>query len=711
MVRTAAGRFAILLLILQMLFLFPAAHAQENGKTVRVGWYESPFNTSDQFGRRSGYAYEYQHKISAYTGWNYEYVEGTWSELLTMLENGEIDLMSDVSYTEERTGDMLFSSMPMGTEDYYIFISGSNNEIRADDYRSLQGKTVGVTKDSIQEELFLDWAQKRRLQVELVELTGYDAEAMDLVRTGQLDAYVTLDIYNDPETLTPVCKVGSSDFFFVVNRERPDLLTELDAALNRIHDENKYYCQQLQDKYLDTSVSALYLTTEEKKWVADHGTIRVGYQDNYLAFCAQDKASGELTGALRDYLFHAGTCLENASLNFEAVAYPTAAAAMEALKNGEVDCMFPANLNENDSEKLGVLMTPVMMRTQMDAVVRASEQKEFLRQDEVRVCVNEGNTNYERFLVDHFPDWTVVYYPDTPTGLKAIADGEADCVILSNYRFNNIAKQCEKLHLATVYTGVDMDYYFAVRAGDSLLYSILSRVTCAVPYSAISADLTYYSTEDVKTTFGDMIRDNLFAVMSTIAVILLIILILLVRNIQAEKKVLAEESKISDLNRRVYFDALTSVRNRGAYDVNIHALQQSLNEDPGTRFAIGVFDCDNLKMINDQYGHDKGNIYLKAASQLICTVFQHSPVFRIGGDEFAVILQKEDFENREKLLERFRVLSDRISSGAQNRWEEVRVAVGIAVYDPDNDGSVNDTARRADKLMYEDKRRGKAARR
>ncbi len=709
MVRTAAGRFAILLLILQMLLLFPAAHAETDGKTVRVGWYESPFNETDQFGRRSGYAYEYQHKISAYTGWNYEYVEGTWSELMAMLENGEIDLMSDVSYTEDRTEKMLFPSLPMGTEDYYIFISNNNDEIRPDNYRTLAGKSVGVTKGSIQEQQFLSWARMHELNIKLVELTGYDDESMDMVRSGQIDAYVTLDIYNDPETVMPVCKVGSSDFFFVVNKDRPDLLAELDTALNRIHDENKYYRQLLHEKYLDNSLSALYLTAEEKKWVADHGTIRVGYQDNYLAFCARDEESGELTGALKEYLSYASICLENARLSFEAIAYPSAAAAMEALKAGEVDCMFPANLNENDSEQLGVFMTPALMRTQMSAVVRASEQKEFLRQNDIRVCVNEGNTNYEMFLVDHFPGWTVLYYPDTPTGLKAIADGEADCLILSNYRFSNIAKQCEKLHLTTIYTGVDMDYFFAVRAGDSLLYSILSRVTGAVPGSAISADLTYYSTEDVKTTFGELIRDNLFAVMSTIAVILLIILILLVRNIQAEKKVLAEENKISDLNRRVYFDALTSVRNKGAFDMNIHDLQQRLNEDKNMSFAIGVFDCDDLKMINDQYGHDNGDSYLKAASRLICTVFQHSPVFRIGGDEFAVILQNDDFENRENLVRSFAALSDDINSRAQNQWEEVRVALGIAVYDPDNDGSVNDTVRRADKLMFEDKRRRKSS--
>ena len=92
---------------------------EKDSETVRVGWYETPFNQTDRFGRRSGYGYEYQQKIAAYAGWNYEYVKGSWSECYQMLLDGEIDLMSDISYTEERAEKMLFTTLPMGEEAYY----------------------------------------------------------------------------------------------------------------------------------------------------------------------------------------------------------------------------------------------------------------------------------------------------------------------------------------------------------------------------------------------------------------------------------------------------------------------------------------------------------------------------------------------------------------------------------------------------------------
>lgn len=701
-------RILALSLVLALMAPF-AAIAGKSAKTVRVGWHEAPYFVTDQYGRRSGYSYEYQWKVAAYTGWNYEYVEGSWSELLQMLKNGEIDLMSDVSYTEDRANSMLYASLPMGTESYYIFASPDDATAISDDYSTLTGKRVGVTKDSIQKDMFLQWMEMHDVHADLIELSSPDEESLRMLGSD-LDAFVTMDIYGDPETAVPICKIGSSDFYFAVSKSRPDLLPELDAAMNRIQDENKFYSQQLHEKYLSSLNTDRYLDDEEKQWLADHGTIRVGYQDDYLAFCAADEATGELTGALKDYLAYASTALENARLSFEPICYPSAGAAMEAMENGEVDCVFPANLTDYDSETLDVVMTPSIMRTEMDAVVRASDQKEFIRKEQVVVCVNEGNTNYERFLLDHFPKWKVAYFPDTPTGLEAVASGSADCVIISNYRYNNISRQCEKLHLTTVYTGVDMDYCFAVRKGETELYSILSRATVAVPDATIHAALTYYSTEDVKTSFGDLIKDNLFTVLVVIAIILLVILILLLRNIQAEKKVIEEEHLVRDLNRRVFVDALTSVRNKSAFDEYIHELQKRLDANEAFPFAIGVFDCDNLKKVNDQNGHDKGDVYLKAASQLICRIFSHSPVFRIGGDEFAVVLQNEDFDHRDELISRFALTSQEICAAAKNAWEEVHVSIGIAEYDPQLDRSVSDTARRADKIMYENKRTGKKGR-
>ena len=701
---------SVVLMLIVSIFLFATASVRaDERKTVRVGWHEPPHFITDQYGRKSGYSYDYQLKIAAYTGWEYEYVEGTWPDLFEMLKKGEIDMLGDVSYSEERAKDLIYTSIPMGTEAYYVFISPNNKEITENDLSSLNGKKVGITQDSIQIEYFKEWAKVHEIDAEIIEI-NCDAEVGLSYLDSKYDAFVTMDTFGTPETAIPVWKVGSSSFYFAVSKDRPDLADELDTALNRIQDENKYYDQQLHDKYLKSSENTKYLSNTEKEWLNEHGTIRVGYQDNYLAFCAKDPKTGELTGALKDYLDYASTAFENGHIEFETIAYPTASEAMEALKRGEIDCMFPANLTSYDAEQLDLVMSPPLMRTEMDAVVSESVQKEFLIKENITVAVNEGNTNYDMFLADNYPTWNRAYFKDTPTGLEAVAAGNADCVIISNYRYNNISKKCEELHLTTVYTGVDMDYCFAVNVGDSELYSVLARITGVVPEAVIHTALTYYSTEDVKTSFLDFVKENLFIVMTVISAILLVIIVLLVRSIRLARKANAEEAKAKDLNRRAFVDSLTSVRNKGAYFEFLQKLQDRLDRGDKIDFAIGIFDCNDLKMINDKFGHDKGDTYLKNACRLICVVFDHSPVFRMGGDEFAVFLQNGDFNNREDLVRTFEARQAEINAAAENKWDEVHVAFGIAVHDPEQDESVQDTVRRADQLMYEYKRKVKEQR-
>ena len=181
--------FTLLLIFILAFLPQLAVLSQGAGRVVRVGWYESPFNTTDELGRRSGYAYEYQQKIAAYSGWTYEYVQGSWPELLEMLKQGKIDLLSDVSYTQERSASMFFSSFPMGSEDYYIFVSNGNEQISKEDYSTLNGKKIGVNKGSIMIDCFHEWAEKNSVKAELkdgVLTITFDKEKVELPKKIQI---------------------------------------------------------------------------------------------------------------------------------------------------------------------------------------------------------------------------------------------------------------------------------------------------------------------------------------------------------------------------------------------------------------------------------------------------------------------------------------------------------------------------------------------
>ena len=544
------GTAALLLcLILAASFSFPIAARSEEGKTVRVGWYESPFNQTDAFGRRSGYAYEYQQKIAAYTGWRYEYVNGSWSQLLQMLIDGEIDLMGDISYTVGRARKMLFSMLPMGAEEYYVFLSTEHDSgINADDYSSFNGKKVGVNKDSVQADMFRTWASKKGVQADIVEMIENENESAEMLKRGEIDAFVTIDGYGKADHLVPLVKIGSSDIYFAVSKNQPELLKELDDAMICIQQENRFYSQQLEEKYINFSSANMFLSEAELNWLSSHGPVRVGYRDNYLAFCAKDKKTGELTGALKDFLALASHSMQNVEIGFEAVAYPTTEDALEAMDKGEIDCVFPVNLSLYDAEELGVLITNSLMLSEMYAVVRSASLRDFALDGAVRAAVNEGNPSYESFLMDHFPDWSRVYCKDIGACLKAVAEGKADCVIVGNYRINSIADPLDEYNLTTVTTGVVINSYFAIGQYNSTLYSILNKVINQVPSPAVNAALASYSYSEQQITFGRFIREHFISMLGAICIVLALIIALLLRSMRSEKRTREAMGRIAELN-------------------------------------------------------------------------------------------------------------------------------------------------------------------
>ena len=170
---------------------------------------------------------------------------------------------------------------------------------------------------------------------------------------------------------------------------------------------------------------------------------------------------------------------------------------------------------------------------------------------------------------------------------------------------------------------------------------------------------------------------------------------------------------IKDLNSRAYKDALTGVRNKAAFDIFTYEMFDQNNAAEGRYakdFAIAMFDCNELKRINDTYGHEKGDIYICNGCNAICNVFSHSPVFRIGGDEFAVILQGEDLAKSESLEKQFTKLTEESVNGSVDEWEKISVAIGIARYDPEIDPDFESVLRRADEIMYINKKLFKESR-
>ena len=645
--------------------LLPAAAQEAAPKTVRVGWYESAFHRTDTFGRKSGYGYEYQQRIAIYSGWKYEYVEESWSELFEKLVAGEIDLLSDVSYTPERAEKILYSAEAMGTEDYHLFIAPTNTEIQPDDFSTLNGKRVGVNKNSIQEKLFTDWAGNHNVNPEVTELTGKTPELLEMLARGEIDALVTLDTYATTADIVSVCKVGSSDVLFGINKNRPDLKQDLDMAMNRIFEDNRNFNQQMTEKYHKAGSVNSFLTESEQNWIADHGTIRVGYRDNDLPFCALSEDGSGLTGMLADYLAFAETCEKNAKLSFTTRAYKIAEEMLKALADGEIDCAFPIYFSSFDGEQRDVIITDPLVETDMFAMVRTTDRQGITKEQEMKVAVPEGNSNYQTFLNNFFPNWQIEYYPDGEAAFKAVSSGEADCGLVNSYRISRVSDMGKKYNLSPLATDQSMELSFAVRKGDGRLFSILNKVTHLMPEATMNASLTKYAFQDDKETLVDFLRDNLGYVIAGVVTIIAIILLLILRSARAEAKAKAGSRIISEAE----LDRLTGLYNRNFFLVYVNKLHQENPEKPMDAVAV---DIERFHSLNSLNGRAFGNEVLKTLGSEITAFLKENGGIgsRSEGDRFDLYCtHREDYQD---LLERF---MNRLNELSRNADIQLRIGV------------------------------------
>ena len=658
--------FRLICLLLALTISSPLlAFGAAEEKVVRVGWYESAFHRTDQFGRKSGYGYEYQQRIAIYAGWTYEYVEGSWSQLLEKLIAGEIDLLSDVSYTEERAQKILYSTEAMGSEGYHVFIAPDNTEIRPDDFSSLNGKRVGVNKNSIQERLFIDWAKSHDVLPEIIESTEKTPVLLEMLTSGEFDALVTLDTYGNTADVVPVWKVGFAESFFGINKNRPDLKRELDAAMNRLFEDNRDFNQQLTEKFNKSSAVNSFLTSDEKDWLSHRETIRVGYRKDFLPFCGVDESSQSLIGTLSDFLKFAETCEKNAKLSFETRAFDTTEDGLQALQNGEIDCMFPVSISSYDGERLGIIITDPIVVTEMYAVVRTADHLGVSKDREMTAAVLAGHPNHITFLMDNFPDWQIKYYQNSTEAFRAVASGDADCALVSNYRLNRVSSLCAEYKLSTLATGGAMNIAFAMKREDDCLYSILNKISRLIPNSSVTSSLTNYSFQDDQVTIEKFLRDNLPFMVAAVSIIISVILLLLLRNVRAEKRVSEGRQLISETER----DQLTQLYNRNFFFVYANRLCREHPEKAMDAIIVNIERFHNLNTLN---GRDFGDETLRALANEIEAFVKEADgiASRVEGDHFDIFCaHREDYQG---LLDRFQSRINEDISGT-----DIRLRMGV----------------------------------
>ena len=541
---------AMLCLLLLLSVALPAKAASETApaKVVRVGSFEDTFNYVNEKGARKGYGYELLQTLSGYTGWQFEYVTCDWSDYFEKLKNGEIDIMGDISYTEDRAEEMLFSDEPMGEEKYYLYADLSREDITASDFKTLNGKTIGVLMGAESEVMLTEWEEKYGLKTQHVNIANNE-DAKQKLANHEIDCFVSLEESFWTELgISTITRVGSSGIYYAINKDRPDLKEELDNAMRALEDADPFYTADLYKKYFSLDYIPA-LTGEEKAWLKEHGAIRMGFLTSDSGVSTYDPATGEITGTITDYVQFARGCLGNQELEFRLVAYDDKEAELNALKSGQIDMVFHFDQSPNLAEEYRVACTNTTWTSNMMAVTN----KEYFNENKAnRVAVPQNKISLARYLAFYYPQWEIVDCDTQEDAIKLVKDGQADCFVTG---VSSEAKYSKNYGFYSVPLPNPAKSCFAVNSGNRSLLSILNKTIKAMPTNMLTGSLAMYKSASRKVTLSEFLRDNFFMVLQVssiaVAVILLTILKLLRKARKAEAAARKAANDTQELNTKL----------------------------------------------------------------------------------------------------------------------------------------------------------------
>ena len=548
LMRKSVCAMLCLLLLLSAVLPVKAAAETAPAKVVRVGSFEDTFNYCNEKGVRKGYGYELLETLSGYTGWQFEYVTCDWSDCFEKLENGEIDIMGGISYTEDRAEEMLFSDEPMGEEKYYLYADLSRADISASDYKTLNGKKTGVLMGTEPEVMLTEWEEKHGLKTQHVNVSNNE-DVKQKLANHEIDCFVSLEeSFWADLGISTITRVGKSGIYYALNKDRPDLKEELDNAMRALDEAAPFYTADLYKRYFSLDYIPI-LTGEEKAWLKGHGAIRMGFLTSDRGVSTYDPATGEITGTITDYIQFAADCLGNQELEFQLVGYDDKEAELNALKSGEIDMIFHFDQSPNLAEEYRVACTNTTWTSNMMAV---TNQQHFNENKANRIAVPQNKISLTRYLAFYYPQWEIVDCDTQEDAIKLVKDGQADCFITG---VSSEAKYSKNHGFYSVLLPNPAKSCFAVNSGNRSLLSILNKTIKAMPTNMLTGSLAMYKSSSRKVTLSDFIKDNFFMVLlvSSIAVaaILLTILKLLRKARKAEAAARKAANDTQELNAKL----------------------------------------------------------------------------------------------------------------------------------------------------------------
>ena len=597
-----------------------ADDSDQQVKTVRVGWLVSNegFQDGNPGERLSGWGYEYLQTLSYYTpGWQYEYVSGTFTELMDMLETGEIDLMPNISYSEERAQKLLYSSNPEGTERYYIYAKPDRDDLSTGDPEALQGLTIGCNTGVMQTTVGQQWLANEGITCTYKEIpSGGDLFAA--LANDEVDAIIMNDTISSPNA-SPMFYVGSSDYYFAVPKSRPDLMDDINSAMAAINRVNPRYNDEVKSNYSAQNSGSSSLTASERAWLKENNNIvTLGYITGKLPYCNEGE-DGEMEGSLASL---ATTLHDKFGITVKTVAFDSNEKLQKALTKGTVDVALPVYRDYWLAEQLGFIQSSPLGSMSLTVIHTGSD----LNKDLQSIACAKSSLVNRRVLESMYPTATITVCDSGDEMFNALTSGKVDSIIVPSSRMETIRDKhdIEEYDKTELPSTAELSCWIS-RGKPELLGIINKGITNAGDSLAASNYSSASYTAQESNTLRFLYR-NRTAIASVLIGILSISIILLIwalwrARTEREKAVAANTAKSAFLARMS------------------HDIRTPLNG------ILGLIEIEELKEGDIQVARESRTKARVAANHLLSLINDILEMGRI--EEHKMTLEHESFNLKE----------------------------------------------------------------
>jgi len=524
--------FAILLL---SVCIDTYAQHSENSKHVKIGWYHSALfqeGMSDDT-PKSGYSYDYIHKIADYNGWEYQYVYGVWTELLVMLEKGEIDLLAGVSKTDERIGKILFPNEIMGKEHYTLYQYSDSKRLDATHLSTFNGKKIGAINNNLTTVSLENWLKNKDCGAVIVYYDSFDERDHDFA-DRKLDAIVTTDngilLSSGYDMIT---RVGSESYYLAVSKGREDLLDDLNYAQDHIQLVDPYFLDNLEYQAYGTTMANSSLSSIEEKWLNGHSEIVVGYMEHYIPYCDTDD-DGNAYGLITDVIDGLRSKLNvGERLKVRYVGYTDGDVMVEALKNGEIDTAFPIGGEIWQLEQKNIKATNDVVTSNVNLIFNGTYSYDKIK----KIAVAHGNTMMRDYLIAAYPEAEIEEYESIYACLDAVLDGKADATAVNGLRIDLIKINRRYHGLSAMRMDKTTGRCFGVAPNNTGLLLMMNRGINLLGTDFGNNASYYYMDNLYKVTITDFIANHFILFLGIIAAFIAILVILGLRMHAKDKAI------------------------------------------------------------------------------------------------------------------------------------------------------------------------------